>query len=61
MYRAVTTMPVTHCPCGSGLSPANCCSLPRLEAMANYWATPAASWLGDPVALRLPVHRTDDP
>jgi hypothetical protein len=34
---------------------------PRLEAMANYWATPAASWLGDPVALRLPVHRTDDP
>jgi hypothetical protein len=34
---------------------------PRLEAMARYWATPAASWLGDPVALRLPVHRTDDP
>ena len=34
---------------------------PRLEAMANYWATPAASWLGDPVTLRLPVHRTDDP
>lgn len=34
---------------------------PRLEAMAAYWATPATSWLGDPVALRLPVHRTDDP
>jgi tetratricopeptide (TPR) repeat protein len=32
MYRAVTTLPVTHCPCGSGLAPANCCSLPRLEA-----------------------------
>ena len=24
----------------------------RLEAMAAYWATPATSWLGDPVALR---------
>src|SRR5450755_4738128 len=34
MYRAVTTMPVAHCPCGSGLSPANCCSLPRLEILA---------------------------
>jgi len=34
---------------------------PRLEAMAAYWATPATSWLGDPVALRLPVHQTDDP
>lgn len=33
----------------------------RLEAMARYWATPATSWLGDPVALRLPLHRTDDP
>ncbi len=32
----------------------------RLEAMARYWATPATSWLGDPVALRSPVHRTDD-
>ena len=29
---------------------------PRLEAMARYWATPATSWLGDPVALRLPLH-----
>ncbi len=34
---------------------------PRLEAMARYWATPATSWLGDPVALRLPVHAPDDP
>ena len=33
----------------------------RLEAMARYWATPAASWLGDPVALRSPLHPTDDP
>jgi Ion channel len=33
----------------------------RLEAMATYWATPATSWLGDPVALRAPLHRTDDP
>jgi hypothetical protein len=33
----------------------------RLEAMARYWATPATSWLGDPVALRSPVHRPDDP
>jgi hypothetical protein len=33
----------------------------RLEAMARYWATPAASWLGDPVLLRQPVHATDDP
>jgi hypothetical protein len=32
----------------------------RLEAMADYWATPATSWLGDPVALRSPVHREDD-
>jgi hypothetical protein len=34
---------------------------PRLEAMARYWATPAASWLGDPVAPRSPVHAPDDP
>jgi hypothetical protein len=34
---------------------------PRLEAMARYWATPATSWLGDPVALRSPVHPVDDP
>jgi hypothetical protein len=33
----------------------------RLEAMATYWATPATSWLGDPVALRLPLHPSDDP
>lgn len=34
---------------------------PRLEAMARFWATPATSWLGDPVALRAPLHRTEDP
>ncbi len=34
---------------------------PRLEAMARYWATPATSWLGDPVALRSPLHPVDDP
>ena len=34
---------------------------PRLEAMATYWATPATQWLGDPVALRNPIHPTDDP
>lgn len=34
---------------------------PRLEAMATYWATPATQWLGDPVALRTPIHPTDDP
>ncbi len=34
---------------------------PRLEAMARYWATPAASWLGDPVALRAPIHAPADP
>jgi hypothetical protein len=33
----------------------------RLEAMARYWATPATSWLGDPVALRSPLHPPDDP
>ncbi len=33
----------------------------RLEAMARYWATPATSWLGDPIALRSPLHPTDDP
>jgi hypothetical protein len=32
----------------------------RLEGMASYWATPATSWLGDPVALRAPLHATDD-
>ena len=34
---------------------------PRLEAMATYWATPATSWLGDPVSLRLPLHQPEDP
>ena len=34
---------------------------PQLEAMARYWATPATSWLGDPVALRRPIHPQDDP
>jgi len=33
----------------------------RLEAMANYWRTPATSWLGDPVVLRAPLHPIDDP
>jgi hypothetical protein len=33
----------------------------RLEAMARYWATPATSWLGDPIALRAPLHPPDDP
>lgn len=33
---------------------------PRLEAMARYWATPATSWLGDPVRLRAPLHPVDD-
>ena len=33
----------------------------RLEALASYWATPATSWLGDPVALRSPIHPRDDP
>ncbi len=33
----------------------------RLEAMASYWATPAAQWLGDPVALHQPLHEPDDP
>ena len=32
----------------------------RLEAMARYWATPATSWLGDPIALRSPIHPPDD-
>jgi hypothetical protein len=32
----------------------------RLEAMAEYWATPATSRLGDPVALRSPIHPEDD-
>ena len=34
---------------------------PHLEAMARYWATPATSWLGDPVALRAPLHPAEDP
>jgi hypothetical protein len=33
----------------------------RLESMAGYWATPATSWLGDPVALRAPLHPPNDP
>ena len=33
----------------------------RLEAMATYWAAPAAQWLGDPIALRAPLHRISDP
>jgi hypothetical protein len=33
----------------------------RLEAMATYLAMPATSWLGDPVALRAPIHPQDDP
>ena len=33
----------------------------RLESMAGYWATPATSWLGDPVALRAPLHAQSDP
>lgn len=33
----------------------------RLVAMASYWATPAAQWLGDPVALHQPLHAPDDP
>jgi hypothetical protein len=33
----------------------------RLEAMAAFLATPATSWLGDPVALRAPLHPSDDP
>jgi len=32
----------------------------RLEGMARYWATPATSWLGDPVALRSLVYHPDD-
>ena len=32
----------------------------RLEAMASYWATPATQWLGDPVALRHPLHDLDE-
>jgi len=33
MYRAVATLPLTQCPCGSGLSPANCCSMTKLELL----------------------------
>jgi hypothetical protein len=32
----------------------------RLEGMASYWATPATSWLGDPITLRTPLHATDE-
>ncbi len=32
-----------------------------LVGMATYWATPAAQWLGDPVALHQPLHEPDDP
>ena len=32
----------------------------RLEGMARYWATPATSWLGDPMTLRQPMHQPDD-
>lgn len=34
---------------------------PRLEEMARYWATPAATWLGDPVALTEPLHQPGEP
>ena len=34
---------------------------PRLEAMARYLASPATSWLGDPVALRSPLHPQEEP
>jgi hypothetical protein len=34
---------------------------PRLEAMATYLATPATQWLGDPTALRMPLHAPEDP
>jgi tetratricopeptide (TPR) repeat protein len=34
MYRAAAaTMAVSKCPCGSGLTPANCCSLQKLEIL----------------------------
>ncbi|HEX3427519.1 MAG TPA: hypothetical protein VHS36_01830, partial [Candidatus Limnocylindrales bacterium] len=33
----------------------------RLQPMATYWATPANSWLGDPVMLRAPLHAADEP
>jgi hypothetical protein len=32
----------------------------RLELMANYWATPATSWLGTHAPLRSPVHRAQE-
>lgn len=32
----------------------------RLEGMASYWATPATSWLGDPLVLRAGLHALDD-
>ena len=31
-----------------------------LEAMASYWAAPAAQWLGDPLMLRQPLHARED-
>ena len=34
---------------------------PRLEVMARYLAMPATQWLGDPVALRQPLHPVLDP
>ena len=33
----------------------------RLETMAAYWATPATSWLGDPIPLRQSIHQQDEP
>jgi len=33
----------------------------RLQSLATYLATPSAQWLGDPIVLRQPLHRTDDP
>jgi hypothetical protein len=33
----------------------------RLDAIATYLAMPGTSWLGDPVALRAPLHPQDDP
>jgi hypothetical protein len=32
----------------------------RLEQMAGYWATPAASWLGTHATSRSPVHRDEE-
>ena len=33
---------------------------PGLEAMANYWAVPSASWFGGSEPLRSPTHRRQD-